>query len=66
MDTVNDNNERMFYVGVYAVINGSSRKELENNVTTFTAAAEGEGFHFMPAYLHQLVRSIQVPLLGQG
>lgn len=54
MDTVNDNNERMFYVGVYAVINGSSRKELENNVTTFTAAAEGEGFHFMPAYLHQL------------
>ena len=33
---INDNNEKMFYVGVYAVINAQTRKELENNVTSFT------------------------------
>ena len=54
LDVINDNNERMFYVGVYAVINAPTRKELENNVTTFCSAAEGEGFHFEPVYWEQM------------
>lgn len=54
LDVINDNNERMFYVGVYVVINAASRKELDNNVTAFCSTAEGEGFHFEPVILNQL------------
>ena len=54
LDVINDNNERMFYVGVYVVINAPTRKELENNVTAFCSAAEGEGFHFEPVYWEQV------------
>ena len=54
LDVINDNNERMFYVGVYVVINAPTRKELENNVTAFCSAAEGEGFHFEPVYWEQI------------
>ena len=54
LDVINDNNERMFYVGVYVVINAPTRKELENNITAFCSAAEGEGFHFEPVYWEQV------------
>ena len=54
MDVLNDNNEKMTYTTVYAVINAPTRKELENNVTAFCSKADGEGFHFEPIYGEQI------------
>ena len=54
MDIVNENDEKLFYVGIYATISAGSKQELENYVTAFCSIAEGEGFYFQPAYWQQL------------
>lgn len=54
LDIMNDNNEKFFYVGLYAVISSSSRSQLENDVLSFLTVAEGEGFSFVPAYFEQI------------
>ena len=54
LDIMNENNEKFFYVGLYAVISASSREQLDNDVLAFTTAAEGEGFSFAPAWYEQL------------
>ena len=54
LDVMGDNNERLFYLGIYVVINAASKTELENDVTAFLSRAEGEGFRFEPAYYRQM------------
>ena len=54
LDIMNENNEKFFYVGLYAVISAQSRTQLENDVLAFTTTAEGEGFSFSPAYYEQI------------
>lgn len=54
LDVVNENDEKMFYVGLYAVLTAGSKEELENAVVSFTGTAEGEGFTFKPAIWEQL------------
>ncbi len=54
MDIVNENDEKLFYVGIYATISAKSKQELENHVTAFCSIAEGEGFYFEPLYWQQL------------
>lgn len=54
MDILNENDEKMFYLGFYAVISADSKAELDNAVVAFCSAAEGEGFKFEPAYWEQL------------
>lgn len=54
MDIVNENDEKMFYLGIYAVISAGSKKQLENDVTAFCSMAEGEGFSFEPAIWEQI------------
>ena len=54
LDIMNDNNEKFFYVGIYAVISAMSRVQLENDVLSFLTVAEGEGFSFVPAIYEQL------------
>ena len=54
LDIMNENNEKFFYVGLYAVISASSRIQLENDVLSFLTVAEGEGFSFTPAYYEQI------------
>ena len=54
LDIMNENNEKFFYVGLYAVISAPSRTQLENDVLSFLTVAEGEGFSFVPAYYEQI------------
>ena len=54
LDVLNDNNEKLFYVALYAVVNGATRQELESNVIAFCSAAEGEGLHFDTIYGNQI------------
>ncbi len=54
LDILNENDEKMFYLGVYAVISAGSKEALENDVVAFTSMAEGEGFIFQPAAWEQL------------
>jgi len=54
MDIINENDEKLFYVGIYATISARSKQELENHVTAFCSIAEGEGFYFQPAYWQQI------------
>jgi hypothetical protein len=54
MDIINENDEKMFYLGLYAVITADSRTELDNAVVAFCAAAAADGFQFEPAYWKQL------------
>ena len=54
LDVLNDNNEKLFYVAIYAVVNGATRQELESNVIAFCSAAEGEGLHFETIYGNQI------------
>ena len=54
LDIMNENNEKFFYVGLYAVISANSRTQLENDVLSFLTVAEGEGFGFEPAYYEQI------------
>lgn len=53
-DILNDNNESLYYAGVYALISAESKKELDNACMTFTQAAEGEGFVFRPVMFNQM------------
>lgn len=54
LDILNENDEKMYYVGVYAVLSAGNKTELENNVVSFCSMAEGEGFLFKPAMLEQI------------
>ncbi len=54
LDIMNENNEKFFYVGLYAVISAASRAQLENDVLSFLTVAEGEGFSFTPAHYEQI------------
>lgn len=54
MDILNDNDEKMFYVGVYAVLSAKSRAQLEHDCVSFLSSAEGEGFSFVPARYEQI------------
>ncbi len=54
MDILNDNDEKMFYLGIYAVLTAESKQELENQAVAFCSAAEGEGLRFAPAILEQI------------
>ena len=54
MDIVNENDEKLFYVGIYVTLSARSKQELENHVMSFCSIAEGEGFYFQPAYWQQL------------
>ncbi|WP_373216218.1 VirB4-like conjugal transfer ATPase, CD1110 family [Ruminococcus sp. 5_1_39BFAA] len=54
MDIVSENDEKLFYVGIYATLSAGSKQELENQVTAFCSIAEGEGFYFEPAYWQQI------------
>lgn len=54
LDILNENDEKLFYVGLYAVISADSKAELENDVVAFCSTAEGEGFRFEPAYWEQM------------
>ena len=54
LDIMNENNEKFFYVGLYAVISAPTRSQLENDVLSFMTVAEGEGFSFVPAYYEQI------------
>lgn len=54
MDILNDDNEKMFYVGIYAVITAGSRTELESAAVAFDSHAGGLGLKFEPAYLEQI------------
>lgn len=54
MDIVNENDEKLFYLGIYATISAKSKQELENQVTAFCSIAEGEGLYFEPVYWQQL------------
>ena len=54
MDAINDDSEKFFYTGVYVVISGTSKKDLENNVNAFMNIADGEGFAFKPAMCEQI------------
>ena len=59
MDILNENDEKMYYLGLYAIISADSKKQLENDVVAFCAAAEGDGFSFWPARWEQLRLSIR-------
>ncbi len=48
MDILNENDEKMFYVGVYAILTADSMTGLENDVVAFCQTAESEGFVFQP------------------
>lgn len=54
MDIVSENDEKLFYVGIYATLSAGSKQELENQVTAFCSIAEGEGFYFEQAYWQQI------------
>lgn len=54
LDILNDNDEKMFYLGVYAVLMAPTRQDLENDAVAFLSAAQGEGFSFSPALFEQL------------
>ena len=54
LDIMNENNEKFFYVGMYAVLSASSREMLESDVLSFLTVAEGEGFSFTPAVYEQI------------
>ena len=54
LDIMNENNEKFFYVGIYAVISAPSRQQLENDCLAFTTVAVGEGLTFAPAYYEQI------------
>lgn len=53
MDILNDNNESLYYVGIYALISAATKKELDNMCVTFAQTAEGEGFIFKPVMHNQ-------------
>lgn len=53
MDILNDNDEKMFYLGIYAVLSAKSREQLEHDCVAFLSTAEGEGFSFEPARYEQ-------------
>jgi len=54
MDILNENDEKMFYVGVYAILTAGSLTGLENDVVAFCQTAESEGFVFRPARWMQI------------
>ncbi len=54
LDTLSENDEKMFYTGLYVVISADSRAELENAVVAFLSVAEGEGFKFEEAIWEQM------------
>ncbi len=54
LDILNDNNEKMYYLGLYAILTADSKTELENAVTSFCSIAQGEGFQFIPARWQQI------------
>lgn len=54
LDIMNENDEKMFYVGLYAIMIAHSKAELENDIVSFCSIAEGEGLHFLPARWQQL------------
>jgi len=54
MDIINNNDEKMFYTGIYAVIAASNMSDLESDVVAFQNTAEGEGFIFDPVYYQQI------------
>ena len=66
MDILNENDEKMYYLGLYAIISADSKKQLENDVVAFCAAAEGDGFSFWPARWEQLaVINTALPVGGR-
>lgn len=66
MDILNENDEKMYYLGLYAVITAENKKQLENDVVAFCAAAEGDGFSFRPARWEQLeVMNTALPVGGR-
>lgn len=54
MDILNENDEKMFYVGAYAILTADSLTGLENDVVAFCQTAESEGFVFQPARWNQI------------
>lgn len=53
-DLSNENDEKLFYQGLYAVIIAESKKELESTSVSFCSIAQGQGFLFKPALWEQI------------
>ena len=43
LDILNDNDEKLYYLGVYAILSANSKEQLEHDATAFLSTAEGEG-----------------------
>ncbi len=54
LDTLSENDEKMFYTGFYVVISADTRVELESAVVAFLSVADGEGFKFEDAVWEQI------------
>lgn len=54
LDILNENDEKMFYVGLYAVLSAPTKQQLDNDTVSFCATAQGEGFVFKPAVFEQI------------
>lgn len=54
LNQFNNNNTKLYYAGVYAVISAGSKKELENRVNSFLHLADGENFSFRGAVYEQV------------
>ncbi len=54
MDIANEEDEKMFYVGILAIISSETQKDLENDTVSFCQSAETEGFIFQHARWNQL------------
>ncbi len=52
MDYISDNDQRMFYVGMYVTICADTRRELDSAVLSFNSKVES--LKFEPAYLNQI------------
>lgn len=54
LDILNDNDEKMFYLGVYVALMARTKQALENDAVAFLSTAEGEGLTFTPALFDQI------------
>lgn len=54
LDIIHDNDEKMSYVALYAVLSADTRQELENRLVAFRATAAEENLMFEPAYYRQI------------
>lgn len=54
LDILNDNDEKLYYLGVYAILSANSKEQLEHDATAFLSTAEGEGVSFSVAKWEQI------------